>query len=166
MSKEQLYIKRGNKYVPVDNYYNADNDIILFCAFRYALGRMTYVVGTVVEALVKAAPIMHDSDKEMYVSEIIEYYNSRGSIGMDMDTNAWKKLACFLDPTNVFTFEANYYNTDRWEECVGYKFGGQMYSKENFTNFYHTVRNVKGPEVYKTSIFNEPVSEEVININE
>ena len=172
MSKEQLYVKRGNTYEPVESYYNVNNEILLFCAFRYAIGRMTYVVSSVVESITKAAPIMHDIEKEKYVKEIIEYYNSNdGNIGMSIDTELWLNLACFLDPENVFTFEANLHNTDKWVDAVGYKFNGKMHNKEtgNINQWFHTIRNVKGTENYMTSMFAEEFINDgmnVINLNE
>lgn len=158
MSKEQLYVKRGKKYEPVESYYNVNNEVLLFCAFRYALGRMTYVVSSVAEAIAKAAPILHDIEKSKYVKEIIEHYNSNdGRIGMSFDTEVWTNLACFLDPANKFTFEANLHNTDKWVDAVGYKFNGRMHNKEtgNVNQWFHTIRNVKGPENYMTSMFAE-----------
>lgn len=171
MSKEQLYVKRGKKYEPVESYYNVNNEILLFCAFRYAIGRRTYVVSSVAESIAKVAPIMHDIEKEKYVKEIIEYYNSNnGEIGMLFDTELWTNLACFLDPANKFTFEANLYNTDKWVEAVGYKFNGKMYNKDgcNINSWFHTIRNVKGPENYMTSMFAEEFVNgdvEVLNLN-
>lgn len=141
MSKEQLYIKNGKKYFPVEPYMGVDNEIVLFCAFRYALGRMTYVVGSVADSIKKASKIMSDSDKSKYVKEIIEYYTSHGEIGMNMDTEVWLKLACYLDSSNNFKFEANYYNTDKWEEFDGFMFNGDLYSRDSYNQF-HTTRNI------------------------
>ncbi len=171
MSKEQLYVKRGKKYEPVESYYNVDNEIVLFCAFRYAIGRMTYVVSSIAESIAKAAPILHDIEKEKYVKEIIEYYNfNNGRIGMSFDTELWTNLACFLDPANKFTFEANLYNTDKWVKSVGYKHNGVMRNKDVFksNSWFPTIRDVEGPENYMTSMFaEEHINDDmdVVNLN-
>jgi len=52
-----------------------DKDLILICAFRYALGRRTYVVS-----------------KALYQREIKEHEKQYGNLGMDMDKEQWYKI--------------------------------------------------------------------------
>ena len=86
---------------------------------------------------------------------------------MSFDTEVWTNLACFLDPANKFTFEANLHNTDKWVDAVGYKFNGRMHNKEtgNVNQWFHTIRNVKGPENYMTNMFAEEFTNNSINLN-
>jgi hypothetical protein len=73
----------------VDKSSPANYDMILFCAFRYALGRATYVVDYVVQSIHMAWNNLSDADKQLYVKEILEHKDKFGSIGMDMDTKQW-----------------------------------------------------------------------------
>jgi hypothetical protein len=141
----QLYKKVGKKYEPVPAYVNVDDEILMFCAFRYALGRMTYVVSTVVDALRAAAKNMHKITKEKYIQEILDYYRKSGNIGMRMDTEEWLHLACMLDEDNSYYIEANKHNTDEWVPVPDvYKYDGKFYDRFGSKYaYYHTVRNVK-----------------------
>ena len=86
------FIIAVTKMLPIEinsNNTPAGYSIILFCAFRYALGRSTYVVGYVVQAIHAFWPHMSESDKSLYVQEILEYEQTYGRIGMDMDKKEW-----------------------------------------------------------------------------
>ena len=120
------------------------DDILLFCAFRYALGRMTYVVSHVANIIQSNSEHMEDIEKEKYVKEILEYFNNQGKIGMSFDTEVWLKLACFLDNSNSYDLEANYYKTDKWESIKNaFKFKGEYYARSDSMGALHTVRNIK-----------------------
>jgi len=152
---EQLYKKVGKKYEPIN--LNLDDTILLFCAFRYALGRMTYVVDSVATSIRRAAAYLDVIEKNKYVQEIIEHYERFGDIGMNMDTDVWLKLACFLDEGNSYDIEANFYQTDRWDAAENtYKYKGQYYSRSDEKGYYHTVRNIKEKNTnYRTRDFAE-----------
>ncbi len=68
------------------------SELTLGCAFRYALGRMTYIVGEVVENIIRNWSEIHPSTKERFVKEILEYRKDHGKIGMDMDDKEWQKI--------------------------------------------------------------------------
>lgn len=68
-----------------------DKQITLICAMRYALGRMTYVVGSVVNQLIENWDIFTIADKTKIREEIFEAINS-DSAGMDMDVKQWCKI--------------------------------------------------------------------------
>jgi isocitrate/isopropylmalate dehydrogenase len=69
----------------------SDQEQILHCAFRYALGRMTYIVGFVADAVIHAWPNLSPQMQAMIVREIEEaFYSGRG--GMDMDRRQWRRV--------------------------------------------------------------------------
>lgn len=75
------------------------NPGILICAFRYALGRRSYVVGEVIDAIEVNLPEL-DGFEEILAEEIDDA-ESRGSLGMECDRKAWlelrEKLPKFVD---------------------------------------------------------------------
>jgi len=99
---EQYYIKQGRKYIPTKVPELDTNDrILLNCAFRYALGRMTYVVGSVVTQLIKAYPIINIHDK-LRIAKEIEEAIAEGHAGWDCDVADWKRVMhLFRDENHV-----------------------------------------------------------------
>lgn len=67
------------------------NRILLICAFRYALGRMSYVVDEIATLIEKNKDWISEGDKELYIKEIDRAIES-GRAGMDMDVERWKKV--------------------------------------------------------------------------
>jgi len=65
------------KEIQID-FSDVNQDILLFCAFRYALGRRTYVVGTLVDIIKSNWEHMPKTRREMFKKEI------REAIKMDM----------------------------------------------------------------------------------
>jgi len=65
------------------------DDGVLFCAFRYALGRMTYVVFEVCEAIKQNADHIQPKLRHKMVEEITEAIE-KGAAGMDCDVEHWK----------------------------------------------------------------------------
>lgn len=116
-----------------------DEEIVLSCAFRYALGRMTYVVSSVCSQLQKNYYKLPDSTKERISKEIQEYQDEFGPAGMDFDNAAWNKIKWLFDLKRKTKIKANYYNTDRWEEVEAVKGDdGKYYSIPEMFE-YHTV---------------------------
>ncbi len=66
-------------------------DTIVFCAFRYALGRKTYVVSEVVEEIIKRLPEITEQTKMQMSDEIFRAITSQKA-GMDIDVAEWLKL--------------------------------------------------------------------------
>lgn len=66
--------------------------VILFCAFRYALGRSTYVVSNVTEAIQQNWSVMSEGQKQQFVDEILEYKQKYGKIGHKIDEKEWMKI--------------------------------------------------------------------------
>ena len=70
---------------------NDDDSLILLCAFRYALGRRTYVVGCVTECLQKHWHELSKGDRSLIIREIGEAIE-RGQAGDVCDVLQWKAL--------------------------------------------------------------------------
>ena len=64
-----------------------DMELVYIAAFRYALGRMTYIVGVVSEQLKKAN--LSKETKELIIREIGEREHS---LGMNIDKDCWLNL--------------------------------------------------------------------------
>jgi len=64
---------------------------ILFYAFRYALGSMTYAVSTVVDELVRNWDEFEVHTQDLIKQEIIDAI-SDGKAGMEMDINEWRRV--------------------------------------------------------------------------
>ena len=64
---------------------------ILFYAFRYALGRMTYAVGTVVGEL-KQNWEHFDISTQMLIKDEIKQAILDSKAGMDMDVRQWQEI--------------------------------------------------------------------------
>jgi hypothetical protein len=69
---------------------NLDEEI-LFYAFRYTLGRMTYAVSTVSDCIIKNWDELSTNKQTLIQKEIIEAINS-DNVGMDMDRIAWERI--------------------------------------------------------------------------
>lgn len=69
-----------------------DNETILICAFRYALGRKTYIVSHVVEDIINNWDQLSDFFKEKVKKEIREHKEMFGNLGDDCDEEEWNKI--------------------------------------------------------------------------
>ena len=68
------------------------NENILFYAFRYALGRMTYAVHEVASEIIRNEASISPEMRALMIQEIEESIES-GSAGMDMDMREWQRVA-------------------------------------------------------------------------
>jgi hypothetical protein len=67
------------------------NSEILFYAFRYALGRSTYAVNTVVNEIIKTWEVTPRYTQLQFKSEIETAIRSDRS-GMQMDVSEWQRV--------------------------------------------------------------------------
>lgn len=67
------------------------NDEIIFMAFRYALGRMTYVVGDMVQFLIENWHTINEDYKKLIQDEIKEAIE-KDRAGMQMDVEQWQRI--------------------------------------------------------------------------
>lgn len=118
-----------------------DQELVLSCAMRYALGRMTYVVGSVCSELRRNYDRLPANTKARIAKEIQEYQNEHGLAGMDFDNEEWNKVKWLFDETNRVKIRANYHNTDRWEEVTAINAEGKYYSIPDL-HIYHTVEEL------------------------
>ena len=69
----------------------ADKDMLLFCAFRYAIGRRTYIVSLVGDLLIKYKGDVSSESKELILKEIGQAI-AVGMGGMDCDVAVWTNV--------------------------------------------------------------------------
>ena len=70
---------------------NDDDRLILIAAFRYALGRMTYMPSVVAGAIESCWPELTEHDRRLIRNEINEAIE-RGHIGMQCDAATWGRV--------------------------------------------------------------------------
>ncbi|TDI96999.1 MAG: hypothetical protein E2O29_01830 [Deltaproteobacteria bacterium] len=63
------------------------DNLVYIAAFRYALGRSTYIVSAIAKALLEAN--LSDDDKRFIIKEIND---TNGKLGMDMDEKIWLEV--------------------------------------------------------------------------
>jgi hypothetical protein len=68
-----------------------DDALILIAAFRYALGRATYIVETVVAFVLHNWDNLNDGDRRLIVREILDAKN-RDRLVHDGDWTQWKRV--------------------------------------------------------------------------
>ena len=72
--------------------YSVDTQLLYIAAFRYALGRSTYVVPAIAGAIRESRDLLTDDTARLMAREIEECQN----LGMDCDAEVWHGLAEFL----------------------------------------------------------------------
>jgi hypothetical protein len=147
---EKIYKKVGKRYVEIGPGLSLNQEITLGCAFRYALGRATYVVGCVCEELIRLEPTLSENFKSRIAKEIQEYQDEHGRAGWDFDNDEWNYVKYLFTPGRRFILEANYYQTDIWEEVEAFRSDElaedgeyKYYSIDKKGSYYHKVRNVR-----------------------
>lgn len=74
-----------------------DVNTLIFCSFRYALGRRSYIVFDVVDLITKHYHNLYYQTKELIHKEIIAAIK-QDEAGMEMDVKEWRKiLILYLD---------------------------------------------------------------------
>lgn len=105
-----------------------DRNITLGCAMRYALGRKTYVVGSVTNELIENWDNFREGDKKVMIKEIKEAIE-KGRAGMDMDVRNWNKILLFEDTPSKMgcgkTFETDLIHKDGTKDILVCMCGGE-----------------------------------------
>ncbi len=141
---EKIYKKVGSRYKEVSQSMNLDQELVITAAFRYALGRATYIVGSVCAELVRLEPVLGEGQKMMISREIQEYQDKHGKAGWDMDNDEWNYVKWLFDPKRRVILEAMYYGTDDWVEAEAVRGDDDIYySLEGMTKYFHTTRNIR-----------------------
>lgn len=69
----------------------SEQEEILHCAFRYALGRATYVTGFMADSIIYAWPNLSQRMRNMILKEIVDAFG-REEYGMQMDKEQWQRV--------------------------------------------------------------------------
>ena len=79
------------------DFDDVNQDILMVCAFRYALGRQTYVVGSICDILKANWENMPTSRREFFKNEIREAVN-KGWAGSELiDVPQWNSILALPD---------------------------------------------------------------------
>lgn len=80
------------------NINGEDFDLVVIAAFRYALGRRTYIVPAVCNFIKANNKHIPNQVKEIIISEITEaeYHKYGMSLGDDIDAKEWLNLRTYL----------------------------------------------------------------------
>jgi hypothetical protein len=92
-----------------------DEIIIIICAFRYALGRRTYVVSVIANRLIQLYP-KYPLDQQRRTAKEIKEAIEKGNAGHEMAVEQWKKVMCLFTPELHFKGKAYYAVESRIEE--------------------------------------------------
>ncbi len=74
----------------------SDFSLTILCAFRYALGRMTYVTDVVPEFIENNIDNILTKDINIMIIEIDEHGQYERGLGMECDKHNWLRLREFL----------------------------------------------------------------------
>lgn len=95
--KEKMFEFGGYEYPKGSTYKYFRNKRIevdvdtIFAAFRYALGRKSYIVSTVVDDIVENWSLIPNKDKDLIIKEIKESID-KDCAGMQCDIEQWKRV--------------------------------------------------------------------------
>ena len=95
LTREDLECDQGN-YMEIAG---TDFNEIAVCAFRYALGRSTYVVGNVANILIRHSEFINAYERITMISEISKAIK-KGKAGENCDIEEWNKLKIALEKLN------------------------------------------------------------------
>ena len=86
--------RTGEIYI---DFKDCNQDILLFCAFRYALGRQTYVVSTVADIIKANWDHMPQSRRNMFRKEIEEAIEKGYAGSVNIDVPEWLSVIHMID---------------------------------------------------------------------
>lgn len=69
-----------------------DNRLILISAFRYALGRRTYITCCISDEILNNWEVLSKFDKSLFAKEIKEHKELYGNLGDKCDHDSWWKI--------------------------------------------------------------------------
>ena len=79
------------KNLPVD-ITDIDKEILLICAFRYALGRQSYVVGAICKILIMNWDNFPKERRQFFKNEIREAIDANKAGDKHIDVPSWKEI--------------------------------------------------------------------------
>lgn len=82
------------------------NDLMVVAAFRYCLGRRTYIVGVCADWLIAQWPNFSDSTKDLIQRELEEAFkrdatNEYKPLGDDCDHAEWERVRGLWKPVSI-----------------------------------------------------------------
>jgi len=86
--------KTGEIYI---DFEDCNQDILLFCAFRYALGRQTYVVGSIADIIKANWEHMPQSRRNLFRKEIEEAIEKGYAGSVNIDVPCWLSILHLVD---------------------------------------------------------------------
>ena len=86
--------RTGEIYI---DFKDCNQDILLFCAFRYALGRQTYVVSTVADIIKANWDHMPQSRRNLFRKEIEEAIEKGYAGSVNIDVPEWLSILHMVD---------------------------------------------------------------------
>jgi hypothetical protein len=86
MSKTNL--NKNHRYKKI---FRVDS-LAMISAFRYALGRRTYIVGHTVKMILENWDKFAEEDKKLMVKEILQHKDTFGDIGSKYDELEWNLI--------------------------------------------------------------------------
>ena len=92
--------KKAKMLMKLDNKKTEFNEDITFYAFRYALGRMTYAVGEVVDYLIENWNKLQIQTKEKICIEIDKAIIEKRA-GMECDVEQWQRILDKVKSGNI-----------------------------------------------------------------
>lgn len=73
-----------------------NEDIVIGCAFRYALGRKTYVVSSVCDEIERQVDQISEKTRRRMIVEINEAIWTQNA-GMEMDVQRWRQCRLIIE---------------------------------------------------------------------
>lgn len=84
-----FYVQGGNKTPAPDIQINDEFELVLGCALRYALGRMTYVPSAITGYIKPLLPYLTEPTIKVFKRDIYEQSKYEKGLGMDCDKQVW-----------------------------------------------------------------------------
>ena len=75
-------------------FQSTDGSLMVIAAHRYALGRSSYLVGSVIDSMSRHWSMLAVSTRNVILRDTAEAL-LRGEVGMDQDKRAWWHLLCW-----------------------------------------------------------------------
>ena len=84
-----FYVQGGNKTPAPDIQINDEFELVLSCALRYALGRMTYVPSDITGYIKPLLPYLTEPTIKVFKRDIYEQSKYEKGLGIDCDKQVW-----------------------------------------------------------------------------
>lgn len=86
-----MFVFKDFEINKIAQFLNENDEWIIVSAFRYCLGRMTYIVSMMVEYLINVWDRLSQNTKDLILKEI-KLAIEEGRAGSDIDVKEWEKI--------------------------------------------------------------------------